>query len=151
MSLHLELQRPCAGGPAEAELRRWAELVLRQEGRAAAELTVRIVDETESAELNRRYRGKHGPTNVLSFTYDVPAEVESGLLGDLVICAPVVAREARAQGKPEQAHWAHMLVHGMLHLLGYDHIDAAEARQMEQREIALLAQLGFADPYSVIE
>ena len=112
-----------------------------------AEVTVRIVDEAESNELNLTYRGKDKPTNVLSFPFEAPPGLELPLLGDLVICRQVVEREAEEQGKPLMAHWAHMVVHGSLHLLGYDHIDDEEAEEMEQLERDIMQELGFADPY----
>lgn len=134
---------PPAGVPASASMREWANLAL---GRVAGDLTLRIVDEAESQELNRRYRHKDKPTNVLSFPYDGDM-LDIPVLGDLVICAPVVQREALEQGKDARAHWAHMVVHGCLHLLGYDHEDDREAEIMENRERELLAQFGFPDPY----
>jgi probable rRNA maturation factor len=109
-----------------------------------------VVDCAESAALNLRFRSREGPTNVLSFAADVPAEVDLPLLGDIVICAPLVVEEAAAQGKNLQAHWAHLVIHGALHLLGFDHDSKADARQMESREIALLASLGFSDPYQLV-
>ena len=127
-------------------VRQWGEAALAGR-RADAELVVRVVSEEESAQLNGRFRGKQGPTNVLSFPFHAPPPVPSDLLGDLVICAPVVRREAREQGKPEKAHWAHMVVHGVLHLLGYDHGTSAEAETMEQLEREVLQALGFPDPY----
>jgi probable rRNA maturation factor len=135
--------------PSTAKLRAWARRALGAEARG--ELTVRVVDEQESATLNERYRGKHGATNVLSFGAEAEAAPSEELLplGDLVVCAPVVAREAREQGKTLEAHWAHMVVHGTLHLLGYDHEQAREAAVMEARERMLLAELGFPDPYSI--
>jgi probable rRNA maturation factor len=138
-----------AGVPAAAEIKRWARRALAAEVRG--ELTVRIVDEGESAELNSRYRGKKGPTNVLSFAADAPPGAGEEVLpfGDLVICAEVVEREAREQGKALAAHWAHMVVHGALHLQGYDHETVRDARLMEARERALLAEMGFPDPYSI--
>ena len=114
---------------------------------AAAELTVRIVDEAEITALNRQYRGKDGPTNVLSFPYEEIPGIASDLLGDVVICAPVVASESVAQDKPLEAHWAHMVIHGVLHLLGYDHHKEGEASRMESTEAELLADLGYANPY----
>nr|WP_321529407.1 rRNA maturation RNase YbeY [Sedimenticola selenatireducens] len=124
----------------------WAEAALN--GRLdQAELVVRIVDREESRQLNREYRGKDKPTNVLSFPFEAPAVVESDLLGDLVICAPVVTEEALAQDKLPQAHWAHLLVHGVLHLLGFDHINEQEAEVMEGLEVEILESLGFPDPY----
>ncbi|MGQ0529227.1 MAG: rRNA maturation RNase YbeY [Panacagrimonas sp.] len=134
---------PPAGIPSSASLREWANLAL---GRVAGDLTLRIVDEAESQELNRRYRGKDKPTNVLSFPYDGDM-LDVPVLGDLVICAPVVQRESVEQRKDTRAHWAHMVVHGCLHLLGYDHEDDREAEIMESRERELLAQFGFSDPY----
>ena len=140
------------GVPKRAELERWTLRALADDVRG--ELTIRIVDERESAELNSRYRGKKGPTNVLSFPAGgsaVPAARGEELLpyGDVVICAAVVEREARAQGKPLAAHWAHMVVHGALHLQGFDHENVRDAGIMEARERALLAELGFPDPYSI--
>jgi len=132
--------------PPESLLGQWAVAALRQE-REQAELVIRLVDEAESQELNREYRGKDQPTNVLSFPSNLPAVVHSSLLGDLVICAPVVLREAEQQGKPSQAHWAHMVVHGVLHLLGYDHQETADVDIMEGLEREVLASLNFTDPY----
>jgi probable rRNA maturation factor len=108
---------------------------------------VRITDEAEIRELNATYRGKDYATNVLSFPFEAPPGVDIPLLGDIVVCAAVVAREAAEQEKPLQAHWAHMVIHGTLHLLGYDHIEEADAEEMEGLEIRLLADLGYANPY----
>ncbi|MDI9244903.1 rRNA maturation RNase YbeY [Marinobacter sp. CHS3-4] len=116
-----------------------------------SEVTVRIVDTEESAALNAQYRGKSGPTNVLSFPFEAPAGITVPLAGDLIICEPVVKREALEQRKTVTAHWAHMLVHGMLHLQGYDHIKDDEAEAMEALEIQLLAQLGFCNPYEITD
>lgn len=113
------------------------------------ELTIRIVDAAESRQLNRDYRGKDKPTNVLSFPFEVPEGIELNLLGDLVICAPVVADEAVQQHKPPLHHWAHMVIHGTLHLLGYDHIDDQEAEEMEALETRFLAKLGIPAPYEM--
>ena len=135
--------------PSARKLSRWLERSLGDE--ASGELAIRIVDETESADLNLRYRNKSGATNVLSFTGTEPSSSlgeEDRVLGDLVICAPVVAREADAQGKPLDAHWAHIVLHGTLHLLGYDHESNADAEIMERRERELLSALGFDDPYA---
>ena len=134
------------GLPSEAQLTQWATAAVRPT-RDDVEMTVRIVDEEESHELNLTYRGKDRPTNVLSFPFESPAEVELPLLGDLVICRQVVEREAVEQNKPLMAHWAHMIVHGSLHLLGYDHIEDAEAEEMESLETEIMQGLGFADPY----
>ena len=134
------------GIPSEDAIRQWVLQALPEENKGA-ELTVRIVDEAEITALNHQYRGKDGPTNVLSFPYDGIPGVASELLGDIVICAPVVASEAIAQHKPLDAHWAHIVVHGVLHLLGYDHQHDDHAHQMEAREAELLASLGYANPY----
>ncbi len=131
------------GLPSAASLRAWAERAL---GAVAGDLSIRIVDEGESRDLNRRYRGKDKSTNVLSFNYDSET-LDVPVLGDLVICAPVVAREAVEQDKTVRAHWAHMVVHGCLHLLGYDHENERDAQEMERRERQILAGLGFPDPY----
>jgi len=147
--LELDLQRVSQDeAPGEEDFRRWCELALRQRS-ADSELTIRLVDEAEGRELNHTWRQKDYATNVLSFPADVPDELlDIPLLGDLVICVPVVAREAAEQGKPLEAHWAHLVIHGCLHLLGYDHIDDAEADEMETLERQLLAELGHPDPYA---
>ena len=132
--------------PEQALLESWAKAAL-QNPKGDEELTIRVVDNDESQTLNSQYRGKDKPTNVLSFPSDLPEEVGLNLLGDIVICAPVVAAEAEQQNKTPDAHWAHMVVHGVLHLQGYDHIDEHEAQVMETLEIKILAGLGFADPY----
>jgi len=135
------------GVPSDAEFREWTEAALG-ERIEKAELVIRIVDEAEIRTLNREYRGMDRPTNVLSFPSDLPPEVESDLLGDLVISAPVVQREAEEQEKPLQAHWAHMVIHGVLHLTGFDHQNDRQALEMEFLERSLLEGLGFPDPYS---
>ena len=117
--------------------------------RNRAELTIRIVDEAEGRELNRRWRQRDYATNVLSFAAEGLAEIAPEILGDIVICAPVVNTEATAQGKPRAAHWSHLTVHGVLHLLGFDHEDEPSAAVMEEHERVILARLGFADPYHV--
>ncbi|WP_416305019.1 rRNA maturation RNase YbeY [Neptunicella sp. SCSIO 80796] len=133
--------------PSETQIRQWLDLVLEHLDISQAEITVRIVDDKESQQLNRDYRGKDKPTNVLSFPFEAPPGIELDLLGDLVICAAVVAQEANEQDKSLMNHWAHMILHGTLHLLGYDHIDDSEAEEMESLEIALLAKLEIDDPY----
>lgn len=136
--------------PDPAHVTTWVESALQ--GHVPAELTIRIVEATESAALNERYRGKTGPTNVLSFPFSAPPGLPADVvlpLGDLVICAEVVAREAREQGKPLMHHWAHIVVHGVLHLLGYDHVIESQAHEMEALEIAILQQLDIANPYEV--
>ena len=134
------------GLPTEEQIAQWATAAVQPEG-GEVEMTVRIVDEAESHELNLTYRGKDRPTNVLSFPFECPDEVELPLLGDLVICRQVVEREAAEQEKPLMAHWAHMVVHGSLHLLGYDHIEDDEAEEMESLETQIMQGLGFDDPY----
>lgn len=137
------------GVPAPASFRLWVEAALRgARRRKATELAIRIVDAEEGRALNREYRSKDYATNVLSFPVELPPGVTLPLIGDLAICAPVVAREAAEQGKPARDHWAHMTVHGVLHLLGYDHMEDAEAETMEALETRILAGLGIADPYN---
>lgn len=139
------------GVPAAASFRRWATAALAGRIRTA-DLAIRIVGEDEGRALNRHYRGRDYATNVLSFPADLPEGLPEGvrlpLLGDLVICAPVVAREAADQGKPLGAHYAHLTVHGALHLLGWDHENGPEAEAMEQLEREILAGLGIDDPYA---
>ena len=132
--------------PSQEDFELWVRIALRNTMNQA-ELTIRIVDEAESQTLNSSYRGKDKPTNVLSFPFEAPPEIDIPLLGDLIICAPVVELEAKQQDKSLQAHWAHMVVHGCLHLLGYDHIQDAEAEEMESLETQLIESLGFNNPY----
>lgn len=135
------------GLPAPASFKRWAEAACQ--GRIKrADIAIRIVDEKEARALNKHYRGKDYATNVLSFPAELPKGVTLPLLGDLVICAPVVAREALLQNKSMPAHFAHLTVHGVLHLLGLNHEDDREADAMEAIERGILADLGFGDPYS---
>ncbi len=161
MSLSLTVQRALDEAahpflPSDADLTRWAEAAFAAAGgEGDAHLTVRLVETPEITRLNRDYRHKDRPTNVLSFPFapppGLPAEATAGELGDIVVCAPVVEQEAAEQGKPLAAHWAHMLVHGTLHLLGYDHVSPAEAAQMEPLELRALAGLGIGDPYAVAD
>lgn len=146
ISLDLQLASATKDLPDEALFLKWlhAAIIPFQD---EAEVTIRIVDNDESQQLNHQYRGKDKPTNVLSFPFQNPPGVELSLLGDLVICAPVVEQEATEQHKTAEAHWAHMVVHGCLHLLGFDHINDADAEQMEAEEIQILQQLGFNNPY----
>ena len=136
------------GLPSPKHLHEWANLA-RQE--TLGTVVIRLVDTEESAQLNHTYRQKTGPTNVLSFPFESPPGIPCAHLGDLVICAPVVLKEAEQQQKPVKNHWAHMVIHGVLHLRGYDHQDEAQAKVMEQVEIDLLSQLGLANPYEVNE
>ena len=145
----IDLQIACeqeTGLPTAEQIEQWATAAVQPQS-DEVEMTVRIVDEAESHELNLNYRGKDRPTNVLSFPFECPDEVELPLLGDLVICRQVVEREAQELDKPVMAHWAQMVVHGSLHLLGYDHIKDDEAEEMESLETQIMTGLGFADPY----
>ena len=151
MEINLDVQREVEALPEDQELLKWVKETLIFESHGDTELTIRIVDEKESAELNEQYRHKTGSTNVLSFPFDMPAEVGLNLLGDLIICADVVKKEAKEQNKEELAHWAHMVVHGTLHLLGYDHQTDEEAEIMETKETQILLQLGYSDPYQELE
>ncbi|MDG1820217.1 MAG: rRNA maturation RNase YbeY [Porticoccaceae bacterium] len=148
MNLSIDIQMACPSedAPDEDSIKRWASAAIRDE-REQSELNLRIVDELESADFNQQYRGKTCPTNVLSFPFDAVTPEPLPILGDLVICAPVVNREASEQHKSSQAHWAHIIVHGVLHLLGYDHIDDTDAEQMEALETAIMLGLEFPPPY----
>ncbi|MEO1766957.1 rRNA maturation RNase YbeY [Thiobacter aerophilum] len=139
LSLAVQYASQAPGLPTRSQVRRW----VRAAAARAAQITVRFVDEPEGRSLNRDYRGKDYATNVLSFGYETAPVV----VGDLVICAPVVAREAGEQGKSLAAHYAHLIVHGMLHLQGYDHQSEAEALAMEARETEIITKLGYPDPY----
>jgi probable rRNA maturation factor len=149
----VDIQYACQadGLPTAQAIENWVAAALERAGwtgQDAPQLSVRVVDLDEGAELNRAWRGKDGPTNVLSFPFDNPPGLDLPLLGDLVICAPLVRREAGEQDKPLEAHWAHLIVHGVLHLLGFDHLEAAEAERMESLESEILRGMGYADPYA---
>ncbi len=153
VALDLDLQVATAATdlPDDEDFERWAVGALSGLRERAA-LTIRLVDARESADLNGTYRGRAGATNVLSFPFDLPPGIDPqdpivDLLGDLVICADVVQREALEQGKTASAHWAHMVVHGVLHLLDYDHLNEDDAGEMESLETAVLGALGFPSPY----
>ncbi|MGR5287004.1 rRNA maturation RNase YbeY [Vibrio maritimus] len=149
MSIELDLQLAVEseqGLPSADEFQRWLDKTIIP-FQKEAELTIRIVDEQESHQLNHEYRGKDKPTNVLSFPFEAPPGVEINLLGDMIICRQVVEKEAIEQSKPLNAHWAHMVVHGSLHLLGYDHIEDEEAEEMEALETEIMLEMGFEDPY----
>lgn len=150
MKVHVTVQLATAasGLPTRAVLARWARAALTGLRRKSASVTLRIVGDKESALLNSTYRRKEKPTNVLSFPFETMAGIRSDLLGDVVICADVVRREARAQRKSERAHWAHMVVHGIMHLRGYDHQRLKDAAVMEARETRVLRGLGFPNPYA---
>ncbi|WCP66425.1 rRNA maturation RNase YbeY [Vibrio tubiashii] len=149
MSIELDLQLAVEdekGLPSFEDIHLWLSSAVTK-FQPQAEVTVRLVDEQESHQLNHDYRGKDKPTNVLSFPFEAPPGIEMDLLGDLIICRQVVEREAVEQNKPLMAHWAHMVVHGSLHLLGYDHIDDDEAEEMESLETEIMQSMGFEDPY----
>jgi len=149
MPLLINLQLAVSGKqiPGKKQFQSWADAagdICTGENR---ELTIRVAGEQEVAELNSRYRHKTGPTNVLSFPFEDPPGLVTGVLGDLVLCAPVILREAEEQDKTAEAHWAHMLIHGVLHLCGYDHIEPDQADEMEALETTILARLGYPPPY----
>ncbi len=144
--IDLQVASEQQGLPTESQFQRWVVAALSDYKRDA-ELTIRLVDGAEGAELNEQYRKRSGSTNVLSFPFEAPEGVELDLLGDLVICVPVVVREAQEQHKEVEDHWAHLVVHGVLHLLGFGHIEEAEAVEMESLEIKILKDLGISDPY----
>ena len=147
--VHVSYALPRRGLPAAVSFRRWTAAALAgAHRRAAAELAIRVVGAVEGRALNRHHRSRDCATNVLAFAAELPPGLHLPLLGDLVICAPVVAREAREQGKPLGDHYAHLSIHGVLHLLGHDHQGAAQARRMEALETRILARLGIADPYA---
>lgn len=151
-SIILDLQIVCENHenlPTEAQINQWLNVILPP-FMPNAELTIRIVDQAESQQLNHTYRQKNKPTNVLSFPFESPVEMETPLLGDLIICKQIIEQEAQEQHKSLTSHWAHMIVHGCLHLLGYDHIDDDEAEEMEGLEIEIMAELGFSNPYEPI-
>jgi probable rRNA maturation factor len=146
--VHVGYALPRRGIPSATSFRRWVAAALAgARHRKPAELSIRIVGALEGRFMNRRYRGKDYATNVLSFPADLPRGITSSLLGDVVVCAPVVLREAREQHKTPRDHYAHLAVHGTLHLLGYDHLDDRDATRMEALETRILATLGIADPY----
>ena len=155
-TLYLDVQQVIESEniPLLSDIEHWIKMALTEEAshrnaqlNEEYELTVRIVDKEEIQTLNKTYRHKDKPTNVLSFPFESPPEVELPLLGDLVICHDVVLEEAQQQNKTVKEHWAHMIIHGVLHLKGYDHIDDSEAETMEALEVQILNQLGFSDPY----
>lgn len=138
--------------PKSSLLRKWAKQAISKK-LESAEVTIRIVDTNEMTSLNSKFRHKDGPTNVLSFPFSLPDTIDIGIpiLGDIVICADVVNREAQEQGKSSTAHWAHMVIHGVFHLLGYDHETDKEAEAMESLEIEIMRALGFENPYDTGE
>jgi probable rRNA maturation factor len=148
MKIKVDIQRATDAHdiPENRQLRKWARTALSVYGKDA-ELTIRIVGKEEGTELNRKWRHAKGPTNVLSFSYDDNNRTTGGLLGDIIICAPVIRSEALEQKKSLASHCAHMVIHGTLHLIGYDHTKPEDAREMERLEISLLENLGYTNPY----
>ncbi|PPD04196.1 MAG: rRNA maturation RNase YbeY [Methylobacter sp.] len=152
--IDLQVLTDLPGQPLPGQLQTWVDSVLH-ECKQPANLVIRIVDESEGALLNAQYRGKNGPTNILSFPFEQPEGIDfaaenadlSHYLGDLVICSPVIAQEAESQGKALTDHWAHIVIHGVLHLLGFDHLKAQDADIMEAKEIAILKKLNINNPY----
>jgi probable rRNA maturation factor len=150
--IELDLQIACKNEnlPSFEHFQTWVHAALSRFNKPF-ELTIRLVEREESQQLNSQYRHKNSPTNVLSFPFEVPDGIDLNLLGDLIICVDVVEKEADEQKKTINAHWAHMVVHGCLHLLGYDHVDDDEAEEMETLETSIVTQLGFSPPYQEIE
>jgi len=147
MSANVEIQYTISADdvPNPELFQTWVEAAIGLE--TEAELVIRIVDRTESAQFNQTYRGIPGPTNVLSFAFEPPPQIKTAYLGDLLICAPLVSKEAHEQGKPIDSHWAHLVIHGVLHMQGYDHQAMDEAARMEACEIEIMARLGYPNPY----
>jgi len=144
--IELQVVFPSPGQPDKAQIQQWIDAALQDYGKDT-EIVVRIVDIHESSQLNKQYRHKQGPTNILSFPADIPEGIGLNLLGDLVICAPIIEREAMEQQKRLNHHWAHIIIHGVLHLLGYDHVKDDDADIMENKEIKILQALNISNPY----
>jgi probable rRNA maturation factor len=148
MSIDVTVQdeAPTPHNPSDTQFEQWVDKALANIADAphSGEITIKIIDEEESAVLNQTFREKDGPTNVLSFPYDNPGDF---FMGDIAICANLVAKEAQDQDKSIEAHWAHLVVHGVLHLMGYDHIEESDAKTMERLEIDVLSSLGYENPY----
>ncbi|MEE9338773.1 MAG: rRNA maturation RNase YbeY [Methylococcaceae bacterium] len=144
----VEIQSVSQSGqlPSQEQFQYWIDAVLSNSTQDS-EIVIRIIDESEMIQFNEQYRGKKGATNILSFPFDVPDGIASNLLGDLLVCAPIVEKEAQAQQKKIEHHWAHLIVHGLLHLLGYDHIENEEAEKMEALEIKILKKIKIKNPY----
>lgn len=147
----VDIQNVCESQslPTTEHFQQWVDMALSNVTEQPYELTIRLVNADESQLLNKQYRKKDKPTNVLSFPFEVPAGIELNLLGDLIICASVVEQEAKEQNKALFDHWAHMIIHGCLHLLGYDHINDTDADEMESLEIIILAKLSISNPYNL--
>ena len=153
MTLDLDIQRMISDPelPSDEQFETWVDLALKEGGRENnSQLAIRIVDEDEGKKLNEQWRHKEGPTNVLSFSMSGLDLIAPEILGDIVICAPVVAKEAEEQSKALLLHWAHMVIHGVLHLIGYDHNTETDAKKMESLEVKIMKQLGFPDPYQPV-
>lgn len=144
--LDIQVATEASDYPSEQQFQQWVDTVLSDQTQDS-EIVIRLVDDAESAELNQQYRHKQGPTNILSFPFEAPDGIDMDLLGDLVICVPLIAKEAAEQHKLPEHHWAHITIHGVLHLLGYDHIEESDAEEMETLEIKLLNMLNIANPY----
>ncbi|GAB2679904.1 rRNA maturation RNase YbeY [Aliiglaciecola sp. 3_MG-2023] len=149
MKIDLDIQIACENTnlPTTEQFEQWLQFALAEQKIEETELTIRIVSPEESQQLNATYREKDKPTNILSFPFESPAEIELNFLGDLVVCADIVDKEAKQQNKQLLDHWAHMIVHGSLHLLGFDHEHDDDAKIMESLEVQILAKLGIDDPY----
>lgn len=149
-TLEIQTATSIATVPSEQEFQRWVDAALAGK-QDSAEIVIRLVDEAESAQLNEQYRHKQGPTNILSFPVEIPEGIELNLLGDLVVCVPVIIAQANEQKKPVKNHWAHIIIHGVLHLLGFDHIKEDEAECMESEEIRILNTLQIDNPYTEVD
>ena len=146
VTVELQYAVPQKALPTQAQFQAWADVIKTRDGETQI-AAIRVVNEQEMTVLNKQYRQKKGPTNVLSFPAQLHEQVDVPFIGDIVICAPIVINEAKQQHKTEESHWAHMMVHGILHLQGYDHINDADAMQMESLEIQIMHQLGYENPY----
>lgn len=147
VSVEVQYAETGMDAPSEERFQQWSAII-PADCDTPQDACIRIVTEDEIAELNARFRQKDGSTNVLAFAAEIPAGVELNFLGDIVICAPIVIKQAQDQGKSVESHWAHMTLHGILHLQGYDHIDSQDAEIMESLEVQLMAKLGYANPYT---
>lgn len=148
VNLDLQVADATSEVPATEQIRHWVGATLGAVAESRLALSIRVMDGDGIRRLNREFRGRDSETNVLSFPFEDIPGVETGYLGDIAICGGVVAREAREQGKTPEAHWAHMVIHGVLHLCGHDHVAEAEAAEMERIEVSVLGALGFDDPYA---
>ncbi len=150
MNFFLDFKKACSDpSPTAEEFEQWILSTVNavKHSPEKIEVNIKLVSESEMSFLNSTFRGKNGPTNVLAFTTDLPIEVEPSLLGDIAICAPLVRKEAAEQSKCENSHWAHLTIHGTLHLMGYDHKNESQSLEMENIESLVLAKFGIANPY----